>query len=153
METLFKESLLKVHSPMKLQGSTNQQNKEDCEEEEEEQEPMSKVEVLFRTYWRRSWVVMLWLIACFGLFGWKFDQYRKRSGFEVMGYCLPTAKGAAETLKLNMALILLPVCRNTITWLRKDPRLNYVIPFNDNINFHKVINVLSSFHPYSLREY
>jgi respiratory burst oxidase len=135
METLFKESLLKVHSPMKLQGSTNQQKKQDCEEE---QEPMSKVEVLFRTYWRRSWVVMLWLIACFGLFGWKFDQYRKRSGFEVMGYCLPTAKGAAETLKLNMALILLPVCRNTITWLRNDPRLNYVIPFNDNINFHKV---------------
>uniref|UniRef100_A0A0E0ESK7 FAD-binding FR-type domain-containing protein n=1 Tax=Oryza meridionalis TaxID=40149 RepID=A0A0E0ESK7_9ORYZ len=35
-----------------------------------------------------------------------------------MGYCLPTAKGAAETLKLNMALVLLPVCRNTLTWLR-----------------------------------
>ncbi|XP_039689279.1 respiratory burst oxidase homolog protein A isoform X2 [Medicago truncatula] len=133
METLFKESLLKAYSPMKLQGSTNQ----DCEEQE--QEPMSKVEVLFRTYWRRSWVVVLWLVGCFGLFGWKFDQYSKRSGFEVMGYCLPTAKGAAETLKLNMALILLPVCRNTITWLRNDPRLNYVIPFNDNINFHKLI--------------
>ncbi|GAU36031.1 hypothetical protein TSUD_208000 [Trifolium subterraneum] len=68
-----------------------------------------------------------------------YIEYRNRSGFEVMGYCLPTAKGAAETLKFNMALILLPVCRNTITWLRKDPRLNYVLPFNDNINFHKLI--------------
>ncbi|XP_073226750.1 respiratory burst oxidase homolog protein A-like isoform X2 [Cicer arietinum] len=134
MEVLFKTSLSKANSPMK-QGSTQKQS-EECEEEEE---PMTKAEVLFRTYWRRGWVVVVWLVGCFGLFGWKFDQYRKRSGFEVMGYCLPTAKGAAETLKLNMALILLPVCRNTITWLRKDPRLNYVIPFNDNINFHKLI--------------
>jgi respiratory burst oxidase len=134
METLFKGSLLKAHSPMKL-GSILQHS----EDYEEEQERMSKVEVLFRTYWRRCWVVIVWLIGCFGLFGWKFDQYRNRSGFEVMGYCLPTAKGAAETLKFNMALILLPVCRNTITWLRKDPRLNYVLPFNDNINFHKVL--------------
>jgi respiratory burst oxidase len=133
METLFKGSLLKAHSPMKL-GSILQHS----EDYEEEQERMSKVEVLFRTYWRRCWVVIVWLIGCFGLFGWKFDQYRNRSGFKVMGYCLPTAKGAAETLKFNMALILLPVCRNTITWLRKDPRLNYVLPFNDNINFHKV---------------
>ncbi|XP_058761419.1 respiratory burst oxidase homolog protein A-like isoform X2 [Vicia villosa] len=68
-----------------------------------------------------------------------YIEYRRRSGFEVMGYCLPTAKGAAETLKFNMALVLLPVCRNTITWLRKDRRLNYVVPFNDNINFHKLI--------------
>jgi len=37
-----------------------------------------------------------------------------------MGYCLSTAKGAAETLKFNMALILFPVCRNSITWLRKN---------------------------------
>lgn len=56
-----------------------------------------------------------------------------------MGYCLSTAKGAAETLKLNMALILLPVSRNTITWLRIHPWINYVVPFNDNINFHKVV--------------
>lgn len=55
-----------------------------------------------------------------------------------MGYCLLTAKGAAETLKFNMALILLPVCRNTITWLRST-RLGFFVPFDDNINFHKTI--------------
>ncbi|CAI8610137.1 unnamed protein product [Vicia faba] len=137
MESVLKSSLLKEHSPvMKLKEMMIQ---EESDEYEEEQERMSKTEVLFRTYWRRCWVVMVWLIGCFGLFVWKFEQYRKRSGFEVMGYCLPTAKGAAETLKFNMALVLLPVCRNTITWLRKDRRLNYVVPFNDNINFHKLI--------------
>ncbi|RWV77901.1 hypothetical protein GW17_00061208, partial [Ensete ventricosum] len=55
----------------------------------------------------------------------------------VMGYCVCMAKAAAETLKLNMALILIPVCRNTLTGLRST-RLSSIIPFDDNINFHKV---------------
>lgn len=135
--------LSKAHSPMKLVSTTTSstQNVHNTSGGDifEEQELMSRTEVLFRTYWRRAWVVLLWVLACLGLFVWKFVQYRHRSGFEVMGYCLPTAKGAAETLKLNMALVLLPVCRNTITWLRKHRPINSVIPFNDNINFHKVI--------------
>ncbi|XP_072973260.1 respiratory burst oxidase homolog protein F-like isoform X1 [Typha angustifolia] len=95
--------------------------------------------IFLRAYWRRVWVVLLWLAACAALFGWKFAQYRRRSAFEVMGYCLCAAKGAAETLKLNMALVLLPVCRNTMTWLRKSRRINSVVPFNDTLNFHKLI--------------
>ncbi|VAH19902.1 unnamed protein product [Triticum turgidum subsp. durum] len=93
--------------------------------------------VFFRAHWRRIWVIVMWLVACAALFTWKFMQYRQRLAFEVMGYCLPTAKGAAETLKFNMAIVLLPVCRNTITWLRRSRSINSVIPFNDNINFHK----------------
>ncbi|WVZ13062.1 hypothetical protein V8G54_017592 [Vigna mungo] len=142
MGSLFKAGLSKAHSPMKQVSATtgSTQNVHSSSGDFcEEQEPMSRTEVLIRTYWRRAWVVLLWFLACLGLFVWKFVQYRHRSGFEVMGYCLPTAKGAAETLKLNMALVLLPVCRNTITWLRKHRPINSVIPFNDNINFHKVI--------------
>ncbi|CAA7396022.1 unnamed protein product [Spirodela intermedia] len=89
--------------------------------------------------WRRLWVIALWLGACAGLFTWKFIQYRERAVFHVMGYCVSTAKGGAETTKLNMALILLPVCRNTITWLRNRTGLGTVVPFDDNLNFHKVI--------------
>lgn len=88
--------------------------------------------------WKRMWVLALWILICIGLFTWKFIQYRRRAVFHVMGYCVTTAKGGAETLKFNMALILLPVCRNTITWLRSRTRLGTAIPFNDNINFHKV---------------
>ncbi|EPS63617.1 hypothetical protein M569_11166 [Genlisea aurea] len=94
----------------------------------------------FRENWRRIWVISLWIAIMIGLFVWKFNQYRRKSAFRVMGYCLLTAKGAAETLKLNMALILLPVCRNTITWLRSS-RLGHFVPFDDNINFHKTIAV------------
>uniref|UniRef100_A0ACD5W0W5 Uncharacterized protein n=1 Tax=Avena sativa TaxID=4498 RepID=A0ACD5W0W5_AVESA len=88
--------------------------------------------------WKRLWVLALWIAIMAGLFTWKFMQYRDRYVFNVMGYCVTTAKGAAETLKLNMAIILLPVCRNTITWLR-NTRAARVLPFDDNINFHKTI--------------
>jgi hypothetical protein len=87
--------------------------------------------------WKRIWLVTLWLAVNIGLFVYKFEQYKRRSSFQVMGYCVCVAKGAAETLKLNMALILLPVCRNTLTTLRSTA-LGNVIPFDDNINFHKV---------------
>ncbi|KAF7817914.1 respiratory burst oxidase-like protein B-like [Senna tora] len=89
--------------------------------------------------WKRIWVIALWLSICAALFTWKFLHYKKHAAFHVMGYCVTTAKGAAETLKFNMALILLPVCRNTITWLRSRTKLGAVLPFDDNINFHKVI--------------
>ncbi|ONK58727.1 uncharacterized protein A4U43_C09F16040 [Asparagus officinalis] len=88
--------------------------------------------------WQRVWVMMLWLSICAGLFTWKFFQFRQRAVFNVLGYCVCTAKGAAETLKFNMALILLTVCRNTITWLR-NTKLGSFVPFDDNLNFHKVI--------------
>ncbi|PHT96622.1 hypothetical protein BC332_34033 [Capsicum chinense] len=55
-----------------------------------------------------------------------------------MGYFLLTAKGVVKTLKFNMALILLPVCRNTITCLRS-AKLNSFVPFDDNINFHTTV--------------
>ncbi|KFK31902.1 hypothetical protein AALP_AA6G173900 [Arabis alpina] len=66
--------------------------------------------------------------------------YKRKDAFHVMGYCLVVAKGAAETLKFNMALILLPVCRITITYLRST-ELSYSVPFDDSINFHKTISI------------
>ncbi|RDX75862.1 Respiratory burst oxidase-like protein C, partial [Mucuna pruriens] len=91
--------------------------------------------------WQRSWILALWIGVMLGLFAYKFVQYRRKAAYEVMGHCVCMAKGAAETLKLNMALILLPVCRNTITWLRNKTKLGVVVPLDDNLNFHKVIAV------------
>uniref|UniRef100_A0A8R7QFB4 Respiratory burst oxidase-like protein E n=1 Tax=Triticum urartu TaxID=4572 RepID=A0A8R7QFB4_TRIUA len=98
----------------------------------------SHVRVAAEENWRRAWVLALWVAAMAALFVWKFVQYRRTDAFQVMGYCLPTAKGAAETLKLNMALVLLPVCRNTLTWLRSS-WARFFVPFDDNITFHKMI--------------
>ncbi|KAF2311612.1 hypothetical protein GH714_025261 [Hevea brasiliensis] len=91
--------------------------------------------------WQRVWVIALWIGVMAGLFAWKYVQYRRRAAYVVMRECVCIAKGGAETLKLNMALILLPVCRNTITWLRNKTKLGVVVPFDDNLNFHKVIAV------------
>ncbi|MED6198597.1 hypothetical protein PIB30_067948, partial [Stylosanthes scabra] len=92
--------------------------------------------------WQRAWVMALWICVMVGLFAYKFIHYRRRKDlFHVMGYCVCMAKGAAETLKLNLAIILLPVCRNTITWLRNKTKLGIMVPFDDNLNFHKVIAV------------
>uniref|UniRef100_A0A7N0RAS0 Uncharacterized protein n=1 Tax=Kalanchoe fedtschenkoi TaxID=63787 RepID=A0A7N0RAS0_KALFE len=91
--------------------------------------------------WQRVWVMALWIAILAGLFVYKFMQYKDKAVFKIMGYCVCTAKGAAETLKFNMALILLPVCRNTITWLRNKTKLGVAVPFDDNLNFHKVIAI------------
>ncbi|KAI3801438.1 hypothetical protein L1987_29543 [Smallanthus sonchifolius] len=89
--------------------------------------------------WKRLWVVTVFLLINVALFTWKFLQYTKLPTFQVMGYCVCLAKGAGETLKLNMALILLPVCRKTLTGLR-ETWLGKLLPFDDNINFHKLIS-------------
>ncbi|KAI3773514.1 hypothetical protein L1987_48044 [Smallanthus sonchifolius] len=91
--------------------------------------------------WKRCWVIVLWLGIMVGLFTWKYTEYKHRAVYDVLGSCVCIAKGAAETLKLNMAIILLLVCRNTITWLRNKTKLEAVVPFDDNLNFHKVIGV------------
>lgn len=97
----------------------------------------TKLVYFLQENWRRIWVLTLWIMIMIGLFTWKFYAYKEKKAFMIMGYCLLTAKGAAETLKFNMALILLPVCRNTITWLRSS-KMGHFVPFDDNINFHKV---------------
>ena len=90
--------------------------------------------------WQRVWVMALWIGVMASLFAYKYVQYRRRAAYVVMGHCVCMAKGAAETLKLNMALILLPVCRNTLTWLRNKTKLGVAVPFDDNLNFHKVLS-------------
>ncbi|KAM7269087.1 hypothetical protein ACFE04_024584 [Oxalis oulophora] len=98
-----------------------------------------KVKYWLMDNWQRVWIMALWLGICSGLFAYKFVQYKNKAAFHVMGYCVCVAKGGAETLKFNMALILLPVCRNLITWLRNKTKLGVAVPFDDNLNFHKVI--------------
>ncbi|XP_074321979.1 respiratory burst oxidase homolog protein C-like [Apium graveolens] len=91
--------------------------------------------------WRRVWILAVWLGITASLFAYKYLQYKNKAAYEVMGVCVCLAKGAAETLKFNMALILLPVCRNTITWLRNKTRLGVAVPFDSNIKFHQIITV------------
>ncbi|XAR60515.1 NAD(P)H oxidase [Bertholletia excelsa] len=88
--------------------------------------------------WKRIWVITLWLAINLFIFAWKFNQYMHVKTFPITHYCACFAKASGETLKFNMAVVLLPVCRRTLTSLR-ETALSKVIPFDDNINFHKII--------------
>ncbi|RRT39418.1 hypothetical protein B296_00059166 [Ensete ventricosum] len=97
-----------------------------------------RAKYLMEDCWQRVWVVALWLCVCAAFFAWKFEHHRRRAVYHVMDYCICVPKGGAETLKFNMALILLPVCRNTLTWPRTGTKFGKVLPFNDSLSFHKV---------------
>jgi predicted ferric reductase/Ca2+-binding EF-hand superfamily protein len=48
------------------------------------------------------------------------------------------ARGCGACLNFNGALILLPMLRHTLTWLRRT-RMRHVVPLNQNIAFHKLV--------------
>lgn len=90
--------------------------------------------------WKKIWVVAFWLSINLYLFYRRFYDVYGTNMYQLTGYCVCIAKGSAEAIKLNMALILLPVCRRTLTKLRAT-FLSKLIPFDDNINFHKLISL------------
>ncbi|XP_055960251.1 putative respiratory burst oxidase homolog protein H [Mercurialis annua] len=90
--------------------------------------------------WMRIWALTAWLAMNAFLFMWKFEHFKHSQMFKITGYCVCLAKASGETIKFNMALILIPVCRRTLTKLRSTI-LGKFIPFDDNINFHKIIAV------------
>ncbi|KZT00716.1 NADPH oxidase [Laetiporus sulphureus 93-53] len=77
------------------------------------------------------------LVVTFGLLYYSLsdDLTGARATF---GVTYPIARGAALTLHVEVAFILLPICRNFISLLRRTP-LNYYIPFDKNITFHKAM--------------
>jgi predicted ferric reductase len=48
------------------------------------------------------------------------------------------ARGAGACLKLNAALLLLPMLRLTLTWVRATPRLRW-LPVDDAVAFHRLL--------------
>ena len=54
---------------------------------------------------------------------------------------LPIARGSAGALFFNCGIILFPVCRNSISTLRRT-FLGNIIPFDKNIKFHKTVGVM-----------
>ncbi|ESO86842.1 hypothetical protein LOTGIDRAFT_235234 [Lottia gigantea] len=77
-----------------------------------------------------------------GLFAERFYYYtveREHSGLmRLMSYGISITRGAAAAMSFTFSLLLLTMCRNTITYLRST-FLNMFIPFDSHISFHKVI--------------
>ncbi|KAJ2029963.1 hypothetical protein H4S04_006812 [Coemansia sp. S16] len=57
---------------------------------------------------------------------------------DLLGITFITARSSALALHVDTALVLFPVCRTVISWIRTTP-LNRIIPFDHAILFHMVI--------------
>ncbi|KAJ8082261.1 hypothetical protein PM082_008109 [Marasmius tenuissimus] len=81
------------------------------------------------------WIFLHLLVAAFGFvhFFFKDDLANARRLF---GNSYIVARTSALLLHIDAVFILLPVCRNFISLLRRTP-LNNIIPFEKNITFHK----------------
>lgn len=106
--------------------------------------------VLNDTRWRRirAWMVnegsrrifvAIWMLLHAMVFTFGFLNYRLKDNLTqaraTYGITYPIARSAALVLHFDVAFILLPVCRNFISILRRGP-LNSIIPFEKNITFH-----------------
>ncbi|KAF9932647.1 hypothetical protein FBU30_007644 [Linnemannia zychae] len=89
--------------------------------------------------WRQR--ISIWMINE-GLFGLSFFNYYFSDNFEIarsiLGVTLPIARGAALVLHVDSGMILFPICRTLISWLRATP-LNRIVPFDKALAFHKAI--------------
>jgi len=81
------------------------------------------------------WIFLHLLVAVFGFVNYqlKDNLVTARTAF---GITFSIARTAALVLHVDVIFILLPVCRNFVSLLRRTP-LNGVIPFDKNISFHK----------------
>jgi len=81
------------------------------------------------------WIFLHLLVVAFGFLNYELsdDLVDARATF---GITYAIARSAALVLYVDVALILLPVCRNFISFLRRTP-LNDIIPFDKALTFHK----------------
>ena len=104
-------------------------------------------------YWHtegpKAVFIVIWLVANVGLFLSKMVAYIPRIEDDediasVFGWSGVVARGTGEMLKLNCSIILVPVLRNLLCWIRAMPLAEY-LPLDKNIVFHKYIGIVAGF--------
>ncbi|EGC30582.1 hypothetical protein DICPUDRAFT_41266 [Dictyostelium purpureum] len=98
--------------------------------------------IKFRGWWWHrgiSFYIMLFYIALnLGVGAHTFyNMYHSPIGQEFLGLSFCFSRTAARLINLNSAVILLPVLRNLLSWLRGTWINNYV-PIDKHLNFHKL---------------
>jgi len=81
------------------------------------------------------WIFLHALVFGLGMvnYGYKDNLNNARATFG-LGYVI--ARSAALVLHVDVIFILIPICRGFISLLRRTP-LNDVVPFDENVSFHK----------------
>lgn len=86
---------------------------------------------------------ILWLMIYAALNVVAFlSKYYKYDFDPAVGLGLRIARGCAQVIMLNFFLVLLPMCRSIIAVLKSNNTLWQYIPFDDNIEFHKLCGIV-----------
>ncbi|ORX67285.1 hypothetical protein DL89DRAFT_275725 [Linderina pennispora] len=83
------------------------------------------------------WLAIQVIIYAVALVNYQYNPLWQNA-HKMLGVGFLTARSAALALHVDTALVLFPVCRTVISWIRKTP-LNRIIPFDHAILFHQVI--------------
>ncbi|KAH9181245.1 hypothetical protein AeNC1_016779 [Aphanomyces euteiches] len=94
-------------------------------------------------FYERNHLRILWLILYFLLnaivFLYKWQMYAVDPA---LGYGIKIARGCAQVCMLNFGIVLLPMCRSVIQAMKRSPLLWHMIPFDDHIEFHKIVGTV-----------
>jgi len=99
----------------------------------------------FNTKFRNMWVEWTWILLYVAgnvaVFTVKAVQYAShQEALAVFGNCVVVARGCAACLNLNSLLILLPICRHLVTWMRGTPCRKY-FPFDAMLEAHQLLGL------------
>ena len=102
---------------------------------------LQDINKVLRTSWRNNKVNILWFViyaaATASAFAIKADNYAKHDRAQaVFGSCIVVARGSAQCLNLNCALILIPMARHAMTRIRLLPKIRHLFPFDSIVGIH-----------------
>jgi predicted ferric reductase len=103
------------------------------------------------TRWKNQQTALIWNflylaanLTCFLYKALLYVHHRPETT-HVFGNCIVVARGSAQCLNLNCALILLPVCRHLLTRLRISVHhhkyMRYIFPFDSIMHYHVFIGM------------
>ncbi|MDY6803201.1 MAG: ferric reductase-like transmembrane domain-containing protein [Cyanobacteriota bacterium] len=92
----------------------------------------------FKYYLQNNWIklafLFLYVLTNLFLFFGAVDRYASQGANSY----IQLARGCGAALNFNGALILIPMLRHFLTWLRKTKLSNY-LPLDESIEFHKLV--------------
>ncbi|KAI8818569.1 ferric reductase NAD binding domain-containing protein [Fimicolochytrium jonesii] len=99
-------------------------------------------ESLFADMTARKWAFYIfWYGVHAGVFIFGFFKQRMDGDLQLLnslGYSVATSRGAGLVLAMDCCLLTLPMCRNLIRFARNLRIVNRILPFDQNIFFHKM---------------
>ncbi|MDH3601044.1 MAG: ferric reductase-like transmembrane domain-containing protein, partial [Candidatus Tectomicrobia bacterium] len=89
-------------------------------------------------YLQNNWTKLLFLAIYLGVNSWLFANAVQKYAATGANVYVQLARGCGACLNFNGALILIPMLRQWLTWLRQTV-VNNILPLDESIEFHKLV--------------